>query len=77
MSAAIALRGKFKGEHTIGQHAVNIANTTSSGLELRWWIEKLIEVNEAEGLTSGPAFALPDGELMASVVDPDIALPSE
>ena len=63
---AIVLRGKFKGEHTIDQHAVNIANTTSSGLEPRWWIEKLIEVNEAEGLTSGPAFASPDGELMAS-----------
>ena len=63
---AIVLRGKFKGEHTIDQHAVNIANMTLSGLEPRWWIEKLIEVNEAEGLTSGPAFASPDGELMAS-----------
>ena len=29
---AIVLRGKFTGEHTIDQHAVNIANTTSSGL---------------------------------------------
>lgn len=62
---AVVLRGKFKGEHTIDQHAVNIANTTSSGLEPRWWIDKLIEVNEEEGLSSGPAFSSPDGELIA------------
>lgn len=35
---------------------MDLPNVTSSGLEVRWWIEKLLEVCESEGRTSGYAF---------------------
>ncbi len=40
------LLGKFKGENGIGQHMICVANTTMSGIETRWWVERLIEVRE-------------------------------
>ena len=55
--------GQFKGELGIDHHIVNVANETMSGLEPRWWLEKLIEVTEAEGRVAGSAFADPLGDL--------------
>lgn len=40
-----------------------LANTTSSGLETRWWIEQLLQVCENEGRRSGGAFNNADGSL--------------
>ena len=59
----IPMLGQFKGETGIDHHIMNMANSTKSGLEPRWWLEKLVEVTEAEGRTSGPAFADPNGIL--------------
>ncbi len=42
---------------------MSLASTTSSGIELRWWIEKLIQVREEEGCLSGPAFGHKDGSV--------------
>jgi hypothetical protein len=40
-----------------------LASTTSSGIDLRWWIETLIKVQEEEGCVSGPAFGHRDGSV--------------
>ena len=60
---AICLLGNFKGEGGINYHIINVANESKSGLETRWWIEKLIEVNEQEGRFHGPAFTTSTGKL--------------
>jgi hypothetical protein len=52
----LCLIGKFKGETGERHHSIVLANESSSGLQTRWWIEKLLEVCEAEGRTSGYAF---------------------
>jgi hypothetical protein len=57
----IALLGKFKGELGFKYHLMALASTTSSGIELRWWIETLIKIREEEGCVSGPAFGGADG----------------
>ena len=45
----ICLLGKFKGETGVDHHLITVANKTSSGLQARWWMEKLLEVCECEG----------------------------
>ena len=62
--------GKFKGETGIDHHLITLANKTVSGLQPRWWIEKLVLVCGQEGRVNGPAFATPGGEL-ALLVDFD------
>ncbi len=57
----IALLGEFKGELGFKYHLMALASTTSSGIELRWWLETLIKVREEEGCVSGPAFINKDG----------------
>ncbi len=42
------LLGRFKGENGIQQHMICVASTTMSGIETRWWVEKLIKVRERE-----------------------------
>jgi len=59
----ICLLGKFKGETGVDHHLITVANMTSSSLQARWWMEKLLEVCEGEGRFNGPAFASPDGQL--------------
>lgn len=62
----VALLGKVKGETGEDTHQIGLASTTRSGIEVRWWIEELVRVGLAEGRRSGPAFAYPDGRLIAS-----------
>eukprot|EP00956_Cyclotella_meneghiniana_P038890 scaffold161714_cov40-Cyclotella_meneghiniana.AAC.1 len=52
----LCLIGKFKGETGERHHSIVLANTSVSGLEPRWWIEKLLEVCASEGRVSGYAF---------------------
>jgi hypothetical protein len=42
----IPLLGEFKGELGYRYHLMSLASTTSLGIELRWWMEKLIEVRQ-------------------------------
>lgn len=62
---SVCLLGNFKGEGGINQHMINVASETQSGLEPRFWIEKVVEVAESEGRFFGPAFADEDGNLIA------------
>ncbi len=59
------LLGKFKGENGVRQHMICVSSRMISGIETRWWIEKLIEVREQEGKLEGPAFGHPDGSVMS------------
>ena len=45
----LSLLGNFKGDGGVSLHLINLASTGMSGLEPRWWIEKLIKIAEAEG----------------------------
>ena len=40
----VVLFGNFKGETGVHHHMVLLASTTMSGIPLRWWLEKLLEV---------------------------------
>jgi hypothetical protein len=60
----LPLLGKFKGSLHVDHHLINLANTSLSGLEPRWWLEKLVEVCASEGRVRGPAFATTRGELI-------------
>jgi hypothetical protein len=55
------LLGEFKGELGFKYHLISLASTTSLGIKLRWWLEKLIHIREEEGCISGPAFGYKDG----------------
>lgn len=59
----LPLLGNFKNRPGTALHLINLASKSMSGLETRWWIEKLVEVAKLEGRVSGPAFATPEGEL--------------
>lgn len=63
----LCLLGNFKGEGGIGYHMINVANETTSGLQTRWWMEKLVKICQSEGRVSGPAFADKFGNLASSV----------
>lgn len=52
----LTLLGDFKGENSSDYHILNVANVTRSGLDVRWWVEKLVAVCEAEGRSVGSAF---------------------
>jgi hypothetical protein len=62
----IALLGRVKGETGEDTHQIGLANVTRSGIKVRWWIEELVRVCQAEGRRSGPAFAYPSGQLASS-----------
>jgi hypothetical protein len=40
----VALLGHFKGETKVDHHLIAIASESQSGLQSRWWIEKLVNV---------------------------------
>ena len=57
----IVLIGHFKGKTGVHQHILSLASVTVSGIALRWWLEELLRMREAEGCTSGPAFGDANG----------------
>jgi len=69
----LAFVGKFKGENGVREHLVPVASESISSVDIRWWIEKLIEVRESERHISGPAFGRADGSI-APMAEYDDAL---
>ena len=59
----IPLLGEFKGELGFRYHLMSLTSTTSSGIELRWWMEKLIQVRQEENCTTGTGFGYEDGSV--------------
>jgi hypothetical protein len=60
------LLGRFKGEQNSRYHLSPLASVTSSGLQVRAWVECLIEVREQGGRVMGPAFCDRAGEVAPS-----------
>jgi hypothetical protein len=59
----IVLIGHFKGKTGVHQHILSLASVTVSGIALRWWLEELIRIREAEDCTSGPTFGNANGSV--------------
>jgi hypothetical protein len=57
------LIGEFKGELGTRHHLLALASVTSSGIELRRWLENLMSIREKEGCRMGPAFGHKDGSI--------------
>jgi len=62
----IPLLGRFKGEQNSRYHLSPLASETSSGLKVRSWVERLVEVRERVGQVRGPAFCDRNGEVASS-----------
>lgn len=62
----IALLGKVKGEHHVRQHLLPSVNVTSSGLQIKIWIKKLLTVRQREGRWEGPAICGRTGEVLST-----------
>ena len=67
LHVTVTLMGHFKGETKADQHLIAIASVSQSGLEPRWWIEKLVSVCSCEGRVHGLAFADECGVLASSL----------
>ena len=63
----VVLLGCFKGETKADHHLIAISSVTQSGLEPRWWIEKLVSVCACKGCFHGPVFADADSFLGSSM----------
>ena len=67
----IVLFGKLKGEDQYREHLIPCINTTKSGIKVRNIIQRLVQIKEKHGLTTGPAisdineFLLPTHDLDA------------
>lgn len=68
----IPLLGRFKGESGSRYHLTPLAAKTQSGLEVKVWIERLLEARQAVARTHGPAFG--DGSPRSSNKDYEMAI---
>mmetsp|Transcript_9798 Transcript_9798/g.14171 ORF Transcript_9798/g.14171 Transcript_9798/m.14171 type:complete len:202 (-) Transcript_9798:497-1102(-) len=60
----IPLLGRYKGEDHDRFHLTPLAAETDSGLEVRTWINRLIDVRIKHGETNGPAFRDDKGNII-------------
>ena len=56
------LLGRFKNEVGERYHLVLLTPVTSSGIQMHYWLELLIEAREHKGRVRGPAFCVQDGK---------------
>jgi hypothetical protein len=62
----IALRGKIKGEHADRCHLFPCCIMTSSGIPVRDWVTRLIDLKESLGQVSGPAISNIHGQILTT-----------
>ena len=62
----LVMQGKFKGENNVKHHMVAVASSCVSGINTRWWLEKLVVVRRSEGCDSGPVFGDAQGAVALS-----------
>ena len=60
------LLGRFKNEIGERYHLVLLALVTQSGIQMRYWLEKLVEVRFQEGRIRGPALCDEQGKVAYS-----------
>jgi len=68
----IVLLGKLKGEHHDLQHLIPCCNRTSTGINVRRTLDRLIELKRSANLTQGPAISTVDGKVLSSKTMDDI-----
>jgi hypothetical protein len=59
----IALLGTVKGEHNVRQHLLPAVNETSSGIKVRDWMQRVMNLKHRSGYLKGPAIC--DDKCMA------------
>ncbi len=59
----VTLIGEFKGDLGTRHHLIALASQTKSGIEVRWWLEELLKVREAEGCLRAPALGHKDSSV--------------
>ena len=59
----LELIGEFKNESNTRTYAFHIPPKTRSGIEVRWWLNKLRRVRKLEGHSTGPAFGHASGQV--------------
>jgi hypothetical protein len=57
----VPLLWRFKSEHHAKQHLLSSKGSTSSGIQVKQWVRRIITVHRVNGRTSGPAFVNKDG----------------
>ena len=57
----VPIIGFFKGEGGTRMHVLPIANETKSGIEARWWLERVVEILNEENNQGCPAFCDKEG----------------
>ena len=62
----IPLLGWFKNEDGSKLHLLVAVNVTTSGLEVRNWVESWVAVLQKEGRVNGPAFCRMDGSMVST-----------
>ena len=62
----VPLLGKVKGESYRREHVLPCVEVTASGINVRRWLDLLIEVRSLTNQRSGPAFTKFDGELFCT-----------
>lgn len=62
----VPLLGRFKGEAHTRYHLAPMAAETNSGLQVKVWLLRLVEVREAAYQLQGPAFQTKDGNILSS-----------
>jgi hypothetical protein len=69
----IPLLGRFKGETGDRYHLTPLAATTSSGIQVKRWVSRLVETKEAHGQVRGPLFSTRWGGLVSpAFVEPEL-----
>jgi hypothetical protein len=60
----IPLLGRFKGEQNSRYHLAPLAAITNSGLQVKLWVERLVEMRRQEGRLHRPAFCSRHGDII-------------
>jgi hypothetical protein len=60
----VTLRGKIKGEHSQREHQLPCSPITSSGINVKESIDRLIKLKLTQGKVSGPAISDEDGIIL-------------
>ena len=62
----ITLLGKFKGEDNSSEHTIPCTNVTKSGINVKYCLERLMNIKKEEGHITGPAISDNQGYLLST-----------
>ena len=60
----VSLWGKIKGEESVREHQIPCINVTKSGINVKYVVERLLDLKSNQGIKSGPAISDKSGLLM-------------